>query len=393
MSDCDILILGAGPYGLAAAAYLRRVKGLEVRVFGEPMSFWEQHMPAGMALRSGWQASHISDPERALTLDAYKASAAAEFAAPVPLDRFVGYGLWYQQQVVPDLDRRKVAIVDRNQRGFKVTTEDGELLHARRVVVATGIAPFAFRPPEFSELPAELASHSADHRGFADFKGRRVAVVGGGQSALESAALLQESGAQVEVLVRESHVHWLGWRKRLTRLGAIGRALYSPTDVGPAGVSQLVARPDHFRKLPRPLQDRIARRCIRPAGAHWLRARLQDVPITLGRRVQSAILKGEELRLVLSDGSERRVDHLLFATGYRIDLARYPFLAPELLGGIARTNGYPLLTRGFESSVPGLHFLGAPAAHSFGPLLRFVSGTEFAGHSLEQFIAGAGPRA
>ena len=393
MSDCDILILGAGPYGLAAAAYLRQVKGLAVRVFGEPMSFWERHMPAGMLLRSGWQASHISDPERALTLDAYKASTAAEFAAPVPLDRFVRYGRWYQQQVVPDLDRRKIAVVDRNQRGFKVTTEDGELLHARRVVVATGIAPFAWRPPEFADLPPELASHSADHRGFAKFKGRRVVVVGGGQSALESAALLQESGAQVEVLVRESHVHWLGWRNRLARLGAIGRALYSPTDVGPAGVSQLVARPNYFRKVPRPLQDRIARRCIRPAGAHWLRARLRDVPITIGCGVQSATLKGDELSLVLSDGSERRADHLLFATGYRIDLARYPFLAPGLLDGIARNNGYPLLTRGFESSVPGLHFLGAPAAHSFGPLLRFVSGTAFAGHSLKQFIEEAGPRA
>lgn len=394
MMDCDIVILGAGPYGLSAAAYLRAVKGLEVRVFGEPMSFWERYMPAGMLLRSGWQASHISDPARAFTLDAYKSAVASDFAAPVPLDRFVQYGHWYQQQVVPDLDRRKVASVDHNHRGFHVTTDDGETLHARRVVVATGIAPFAWRPPEFADLPREMASHSADHRGFAGFKGRRVAVVGGGQSALESAALLKEAGAEVEVLVRAPRIHWLGWQRRIKRrFGALGRALYAPTDVGPAGISRLVACPDYFRRLPRRLQDRIARRCIRPAGAYWLPARLQGVPLSMDRSLRSATPQGEQLRLVLDDGSERRVDHLLFGTGYRIDLARYPFLAPGLLTGIARHNGYPILTRGFESSVPGLHFLGAPAAYSFGPLLRFVSGTEFVGRSLKQLIEESSQRA
>jgi hypothetical protein len=347
-------------------------------------------MPTGMLLRSGWQASHISDPSGTLTLDMYKAAIASDFAAPVRLDRFVQYGNWYQHQVVPDLDRRKVAIVDRNQKGYKVSTEDGEMVHARRVVVATGIAPFAWRPREFANLPRELASHSADHRDPRNFKGRQVVVVGGGQSALESAALLREAGAQVEVLVRESHVHWLGWQKRIKRLVPMGKVLYAPADVGPAGISQLVARPNWFRQLPRPLQDRIARRCIRPAGAHWLRQRLRDVRITLGRCVRSATPKGEHLSLVLDDGSERRADHLLFGTGYRIDIAHYSFLATGLVSNIARNHGYPILSCGFESSVPGLHFIGAPAAYSFGPLLRFVAGTGYVGRSLKQFMQQCG---
>ena len=72
MASCDVAVIGAGPYGLSAAAHLRTVKGLEVRLFGEPMSFWDRHMPAGMLLRSPWEASHISDPDGAFTLDAYR---------------------------------------------------------------------------------------------------------------------------------------------------------------------------------------------------------------------------------------------------------------------------------------------------------------------------------
>ncbi len=393
MSDCDVLILGAGPYGLSAAAYLRAVKGLEVRVFGEPMSFWEGNMPAGMLLRSGWAASHIADPERVLTLDAYKAATGAEFVAPLPVEHFVGYGRWFQQQVVPELDRRKIARIDRNHNGFRVDTADGQTLHAGRVMVASGIAPFAWRPPEFDHLPRQWASHAADHRDLRKFRGRRVMVVGGGQSALESAALLHEAGAHAEVLVRESHIHWLGWQRRIKRHVPMGRLLYSPHDVGPAGISQLVARPNWFTRLPRSLQDRIARRCIRPAGSYWLRERLRDVPLRLGRGIRSATLQGEELNLVLDDGSQRKADHLLFGTGYRIDVTRYPFLAPGLVAGIASANGHPILTPGFESSVPGLHFLGAPGAYSFGPLLRFVSGTNYVGPALKQFMEDLAPRA
>jgi len=212
-----------------------------------------------------------------------------------------------------------------------------------------------------------------------------VTIVGGGQSALESAALLNESGAEVEVLVRESHLHWLGWQKKIKRFVPMGKILYAPTDVGPAGISQLVARPRWFGKLPRSIQGRIAQRCVRPAGADWLRGRLANVPLRLGLCVRSAVPKDRRLRLLLNDGSERETDHLLFATGYRIDVARYPFLSPKLVSEIAVENGYPILSDGFETSVPGLHFVGAPAAHSFGPLMRFVAGAGYVGKSLVQF--------
>ena len=389
MSNWDVVILGAGPYGLSAAAHLRTIKGLQTRVFGEPMSFWQQNMPAGMLLRSPWDATHISDPTGRLSLDAYVAARGNHVPAPIPLQRFVDYGHWFQKQAAPDLDRRKIAQVDRNGNGFLVKTEDGEVIHSRRVVVAAGIAAFANRPAVFDGLSRDLASHSADPNDFQRFSGKRVLVVGGGQSALEAAALLREAGAEVEVAVRKPNVHWLGWKGKIHKIKPLGRLLYSPRDVGPAGLSQLVARPDYFRKLPRGLQQWTDQRAIRPAGAGWLQHRVDGLKIRTGVNFESAVAVGGQVRVTSSDMGTQIFDHVLLATGFRIDVNKYKFLSPQLLDGIERVGGYPKLNPGLESSVPGLHFLGAPGAWSFGPVLRFVSGTFYAVQALTRRIANA----
>src|SRR5271155_2554852 len=118
-ADSNVTVIGAGPYGLSSAAYLRAA-GIETRVFGEPMAFWEKQMPAGMYLRSHPMASHIADPRQELTLDAYCRQNGNHVPKPVPLDRFVDYGRWYQRQAVPDLDQRHVRSVELDSRGFKV---------------------------------------------------------------------------------------------------------------------------------------------------------------------------------------------------------------------------------------------------------------------------------
>jgi cation diffusion facilitator CzcD-associated flavoprotein CzcO len=388
MQKCDIAIVGAGPYGLSAGAHLRAANGLDVRVFGEPMSFWEQHMPKGMLLRSPLAGSHLSDPSRSLTLQAYEAASGNQITAPLPLDRFTDYGRWFQSQAVPDLDPRKVDRVEKNGEGFHLALEDGETWTARRVVVAAGIMPFAWYPPEFRHLPCALASHACMHRDLSQFAGKKVAVIGAGQSALESAALLNELGAEVEVLARAPFIRWL-WRKKwFHTFKPVARLLYAPPDVGQAGLSHLVARPNLFRRMPREWQNRLGKRAIRPAGAGWLNPRCTPLRIQNGTAVLSAAERGNQVELRLSDASERRVDHVLLATGYRVDIARYPFLSGRVLASIHRTAGYPLLDSGFQSSVPGLHFLGAPAAWSFGPLMRFVAGAEFASSTLARGILG-----
>jgi cation diffusion facilitator CzcD-associated flavoprotein CzcO len=355
------------------------------------MSFWSCNMPAGMLLRSPWDGSHIADPRRALTLDAFRSASGSHFSGPVPLGRFVEYGLWFQKQAVPTLDRRWVTRIDSGPIGFRLTLEDGAQVDSRRVVIAAGIETFTWRPPEFNDCPSSLVSHTCEQRELANFAGKRVLVVGAGQSALESAALLHEAGADAEVVVRAPTVRYLGRRPWL-HTWRLSRLLYAPPDVGPAGVSHLVARPNYFNKLPRSLQDYLSPRSIRPAGARWLEPRLADVRITANRFVVSADRSGDQVRLTLDDGSTREADHVLLGTGYRVDISKYRFLTSELLGSISRVNGYPRLNEGFEASVPGLHFLGAPAAWSFGPLMRFVAGTEFAAPTLTRWIEKARAR-
>jgi hypothetical protein len=376
-SSCDVAIVGAGPYGLSAAAHLRDSDGIAVRVFGEPMSFWKS-MPKGMLLRSSWDACHIAYPSGELTLDAYGRTIGREFTNPVPLDGFLGYARWFQRAAVPKVDRRRVALVEREGDGFRLVLRDGEVVRASRVVVAAGIESFAWRPEEFRGLPRRLVSHSSQHRDLGRLAGKVVVVVGGGQSALESAALLREAGASVEVIARADHLNWLRGGTIQRRLGRAKPLLYAQTDVGPAALSRLVAMPRLFTSLPHRVQAPLAHRAIRPAGARWLVSRLAEVPLTTGRTVVAASAMDEGVRLRLDDGTERQADHVLLGTGYRVDVAGYPFLSPELVEGVRRVGGYPVLRKGFESTVPGLHFVGAPAAWSFGPTMRFISGSWYA---------------
>jgi FAD-dependent urate hydroxylase len=389
--DTDIVVIGAGPYGLAAAAHLRQA-GIDVRVLGDPMSFW-RGMPTGMLLRSNWTATCIADFRGRVSLDAYCAAMGVHLDKPVPLPRFIEYGMWVQQQVVPDLDRRLVQTLDADQSGFRLLLDDGSWLSARRVVVAAGIKPFAHRPGYAEGLPSEVVSHTGDHRDLGRFSGARVLVVGGGQSALESAALLHEQGAQAEVVARADHLNWLHGGKYHRMLGRLAPLVYAPTDVGPMGLSRLVAVPDAFRRIPRRIAEPLAYRAIRPAGAAWLVSRLENVPIALTASIVSVSSTDAGLQVRFADGGQRTADHLLLGTGYRVDIARYPFLAPSLLARVRRVNGYPILSRGMESSVQGLHFVGAPAAWSFGPIMRFVSGGWYTGRALARVMAdGRQPR-
>src|SRR5438270_999210 len=205
----DAVVIGAGPYGLALSGELRRA-GVDAHVFGEAMSFWMRYMPKGMRLRSRWNASHIGDPKAQLSLDTFERERATRIGRPVPVADFIAYGRWFQARAVPDLDPRAVRRIEVRGGGFRVVLADGEPMETRRVVVAAGIAPFAARPAAFDGLPAELASHSVDHSDLAPFAGRRVAVIGGGQSAIESAVLLRENGADVEVIMRARRLRWVG---------------------------------------------------------------------------------------------------------------------------------------------------------------------------------------
>jgi hypothetical protein len=388
VSEAEVAIIGAGPYGLAAAAHLRDA-GVETRIFGETMEFWHKQMPVGMQLRSRKRSSHISNPDRSLMLDDF-GNVPEHKLASLSLAEFLEYGHWFQTRVAPDLDPRKVSRVERASEGFRLVLEDGEQVDARRVVVAAGLFPFAYRPAPFDSLPSSvdsLVSHSSEHSDLSRFAGQDMLVVGRGQSALESAALLHESGASVEIVTRSPAINWLGPPPNGDGPDVPSR-LIPPTDVGGRVTGWVAAIPDIWRHTPTRFRPEISFRCIRPAGAVWLIPRLADVPVT-AKRLVSAVEATDGRALVrLDDGSELVADHVLLGTGYKIDVARYPFLAPELAESLDLVDGYPKLTRGLESSVPGLHFIGAPAALSFGPVMRFVAGTWYAAPALSRRIAG-----
>jgi cation diffusion facilitator CzcD-associated flavoprotein CzcO len=384
-----VVVVGAGPHGLAVAAHLLAA-GVPTRCFGEPLEFWRRHMPAGMVLRSRKRSTHISDPRRELTIEGFERAQRAVVRAPsLLLEQFIEYGLWFQRRGVPDLDRRKLTELALDDGHFAIVLEDSERLRASRVVIAAGVLPFAIRPAPFAALPASHVSHSFDHPDLGIFAGSRVLVVGAGQSALESAALLHECGAHAELLIRAPSVHWL-WSADSEEPvpEPEPRRTSPPTDVGGGLAGWLVAAPDAFRRLPPRVQDRVAYRVNRPAGSGWLRPRLRGVPVSRGRTAVAVEASGGRARVLLDDGTQREVDHVLLGTGYAVDVRRYPFIARGLASQIATAAGYPVLGPGLECSVPGLHFVGAPAAVSFGPIMRFVVGTQYAAPALLRRVLG-----
>jgi len=382
MSEYPTVVIGAGPYGLSVAAHLKGAR-VPTLIFGKPMEFW-QSFPRGMNLRSAWSASSLSDPEGAYSLDRFTDTVGAPPPLPIPLPYFIDYGLWFQRHAVPDVDRTYVESLSKPNGCFRLDLADGRTLEAGRVVVAAGINSFAHVPDFAKALPESIASHSRAHSDLDRFHGASVAVIGGGQSAIESAALLNEAGAKVE-LIHRGRVRWL----KLHDYRGPGRKLiYAPSDVGPPGLNWLLHFPLVFRHLPVKTRKAITRRAVRPAGARWLLDRvIGHVRMTMDTEVVRAAPEGDGARLELSDGTSRLVDHVLLATGYRPGVQKLGFIDPQLRDRVREHNGFPVLNRWLESSVPGLHFVGGLADHSYGPICRFVSGAAVASRQIAEYAS------
>lgn len=343
-------------------------------------------MPAGMLLRSPRPASSISDPNNAFTLEAYEQSAHRQPQAPVPLETFVDYGKWFQNQLVPQLDTHEITRIELAGDVFRCILEDGSTLRSKRVVVAAGIGLFQKIPAEFQALPSTQMTHCYSGFDVHGFQRKKVVVIGAGQSALESAALLHEAGADVQILVKIDTLRWIGQHPWLHKLGPLSSMLYSKHDIGPAGISRLVAYPHIVKHIPLGFRDKFRARAVRSAGSSWLPARLKNVAVKTSCFVTESRSVGSQAQLKLNDGSAVYADHVILGTGYSVDISRYPFMIPQVLQKVRIFGGYPVVKAGFESSLPGLHFIGATAARSFGPLLYFVTGTEFASGELTSTI-------
>ena len=393
------VVIGAGPYGLSVAAHLR-ARGVPVRVFGEVMSSWRMHMPRGMCLKSTPSASSLSTPLPGYGLaDFCTARGIPPLTGTqvVPIELFVSYGEWFQQQLVPDVETLQVRRLERMGRGFRLELSNGDELTTEVVVVASGLNGYAYVPQELATAAGEQGigpdgqvSHSSQHRDLSGFAGRDVAVIGAGQSALESAALLHESGASAQVIAR-GQVHW-GLPPKPPRSGLLGMLPEPNSPLGPTWrIYPFSHAPFMFRYLPAETRIKLVRRVLGPLGAYWLRERVDGrLPVLDGHRVTEARPDGGKITLTVASGTGTKVlsvDHVLAATGYRVDLRRLDFLAPELCDQVRCVAGWPHLSTSFESSVPGLFFTSLSAAETFGPVMRFVCGAGFTAHRISEAVA------
>ena len=391
MRATDVLVIGAGPYGLSISTHLRG-RGIDHLIVGRSMDTWRNHMPAGMYLKSEPFGSDMSSPEAGYDLAGYSRSERIEGIGrgiPLAIERFLDYCDWYIKQLVPDVSDVTVTEIKAKNGGFLVTFADAEPVAARNVVSATGVLPHRYIASELSGLPAELVSHTSDHHRFDEFRGRRVAIVGAGSSALETAALLHEAGGEVQIIIRcpDSPV----WGTKPLPLTPLVRIRENKLCEG--WKCPLWNSPTAFRRLPQNVRAEKARTVLGPLGAWWLRPRVEGVIEMLEKtHVRKAESSGSGVQLQL-DGPGRsslEVDHVIAGTGFHYDVANLTYLPEALRARIATFNGYPVLTRACESTVPGLYFVGAPAAFGLGPSMRFIAGTH---NVAAQLVRSVGRRA
>lgn len=385
MKRIEVAIVGAGPYGLSIAAHLAK-HGIEFAIFGGPMTTWRYHMPKGMLLKSDGFASSLSAPGRGFALAEYcalKKITYDDLSIPVSLSTFADYGLEFQKRCVPSLDERKVARVETDGSGYLLALEGGEMLASKKVVLATGISHFQTFPPELADADRRLVSHSSAHRDPAVFKNKDVAVVGAGASAVDLAVLMQEAGARPCLIFRSDRLEFSS--RRSDKKQSMAHRLRNPmSGLGPGIKSKLCCEFPHlFRFLPEGARLRFVDRHLGPSSPWYQKAkvngRIPQFPRTDIVKIESEN-GGALLHLRTDNGVEKKlpVQHVVCATGYRVDLENLTFLDPAIRGRISTVGGMPKLTRNFESSVPGLYFAGIAAAATFGPLMRFVFGTGFA---------------
>jgi FAD-dependent urate hydroxylase len=391
MAMSDVLVIGAGPFGLSISAHLRH-RGIEHTVVGRPMDTWRAHMPLGLFLKSVPYGSVISAPTRGYDIKSYarlhEFDDYADRAGPLSLECFLGYADWFAGQLVPDVLDLTVTSITPFGRGFKVEFAEELPVYPRQVIVATGLLPYAAVPDELSGLPASLMTHSSAHRQLDHFSGRRVAVIGGGQSALQTAALLHEAGADVQVIARGPEIAWD--TKIPEKLGPIGYLKRPPNTLCEGWVCVGYNSPGTFRLLPKRLQVEKARTTFGPSGAWWLRDRVEGVlDILTGHRLVSAETHGFAVRLKLDGPRAARIDadHVIAGTGFRIDVAKLPFLSEEIKAGLVKHGNCPAVNRAGESAIPGLYFAGAHTMTSLGPGVRFIAGTHHTSANLARAVA------
>lgn len=387
-----VAIVGAGPYGLSIAAHLRSC-GIPFRIFGRPMDSWLGHMPKGMMLKSDGFASNIYDPGSKFTLRKFCAERGIEYAdmgIPVKLSTFSDYGLAFRDRMVPELEDKTVTGIERSPGGFLLRLNDGEEVKTERVVLAVGITHFEYVPESLAHLPSEFLSHSYRHHDLSPFNGRSVVVLGAGSSAIDMAGLLRDADADVQLVARATSLKFHTAPQPGKRRSWWQRLRHPDSGLGPGMRSRFFSEwAGLFHYLPERLRVHLVRTTLGPSAGWFVKDKVMGrVPLVLGHTIDRAEIKDGKVLLQLRglDGSKREIlaEHVIAATGYKVKMDRLAFLNPEIRSKVKCVSGSPVLSTSFESSVPGLYFVGIAAANSFGPVMRFAYGAGFAAKRVTQ---------
>lgn len=382
---CDVAVIGTGPHGLSLAAHLK-AHGIDFRIFGRPMGTWAEHMPKTMMLKSDGFASNISAPARESTLKAWSARnniAYADEGLPISLEIFLEYATWFRKRYVPELEDTMVTNLETDGDLYTLTLETGERVTARNVVVAVGISWFHYTPGFLTGLPSDLVSHSYAHRDVSRFRGRDVAVIGGGASAVNLVDELANEGARARIITRATKIEY----NRIP--DASDQTLFARIHKPASGIGRgwrsvfCAQAPLLFYRLPDSLKQRAIRSHMQPSAGFYMRGKIEGRAATsLSRSVDKAEARDGKVTLTLSDTMGKRenltFDHVVAATGYHPDMRRVPFLSRDLCERITLPDGSPIISDTFETPARGLFVTGPAAMSSFGPLMRFMVGAEFA---------------
>jgi thioredoxin reductase len=392
-ASVDVAIFGAGPYGLCLAGSLAQ-SGIDARIFGHPLESWKANMPPGMLLKSFPWASSLYASEAGFTIKDFCSRSALPYhdtMMPLSRETFVAYGEEYRSRLVPNVERKMLQSLAQSSSGFRAELDDGQTVEARRVVIAVGLQPFKHVPQLFTELPADLCSHSGDYGSLNRLAGKSVVIVGAGASAVDLAALLSQEGASVCLVARADELKFAGAPRRR---GPLAHIAWPSSGIGDGWTLTVCAMaPQLLQLLPDDYRARLAYpAALGPLGGAFVREQvIGGVKIKTGFQVSEAGVSGAgvQLRLRGRDGSSETIktDHVIAATGYRPDVQRLGFLDWRIRAELRTVAGAPILSTNYESSVSGLHFVGPISAASFGPVMRFVLGTKHPSRSLPYYFS------
>jgi thioredoxin reductase len=354
------------------------------------MKFWHD-MPKGINLKSFAHATNVFVPAKGTSFPEWCRTRGLEDFEPCTMQSFAAYGTWMKDRFVPDIEPTEVSRVCVNGSGhFELTLKTEERLHARRVVFATGLSHLAFTPEVLGALPQEFVSHTFDLTDYTQFRGKTVAVIGAGASAIEAGALVHEAGGSAQILVREAEAVF---HDRIKANRTLLDRLHKPISVlGPGKKNRLMEElPLALHFVPEQRRVRFVKGYLGPAAPWWIIDRVKGVvPILVRTTVVRADLCGNKVRLSLREAGRGdrtiEVDRVIAGTGYVADVDRLTYLDGDFRRRIRRVEYSPLLSMNFESSVPGAYFVGPIAAFCFGPLFRFVAGAKYTAPALARHL-------